>query len=93
MVVDNIELEFMEWLPKVSERLTFILLNIKEKRDLSDVDYDVLNVFHRLYYNGELPLYQSKQKLPDETAVRQGLFGQIDSTSGKGTKVVYKKSD
>ena len=43
------------WLPKFSERLTLILLNLKDKRDIRESDWDVVDIAFRNYYFGYLP--------------------------------------
>ncbi len=91
--MSEVELEFGEWLPKVEERLRLILYNIKGKVDITEADYDVLKYFHRIYWSGEMPFFKSKPNLTDEIAVQQGLFGQIDSTASKGTKIVVELPD
>jgi len=87
------ELEFREWLPKISERLRLILYDIKGKTDITEEDYEVLKFFHKIYWMGEMPFYKSKLNLPTETATEIGLFaGQIDSTAGKGIEVDYTQN-
>ena len=51
------ELTFPRWLAKITERQTFILLNIKEKRDISEDDYALLRALHRLWFMGDYPVY------------------------------------
>ena len=54
--VDREYRKFVEaWLPKYAERLTFILLNLKDKRDIKESDWDVLDIAFRNYYMGYLP--------------------------------------
>ena len=87
------ELQFTDWLPKLSERLFFILRNIKEKHDLNEEDWDLLEYFHGVYWRGELPFFRHRLNLSDETALEQELFGQIDSTAGRGTEIDYNTID
>jgi len=96
--LSEVELEYwandkLEWLLKVSERLTLILLSIKEKRDISEEDYDILKVFHHIYSMGLVQFFRSKPNLSDEMALQQGLFGQVDNTADKGIKFEYELPD
>ena len=54
--VDREYRKFVEaWLPKYAERLTLILLSLKDKRDIREPDWDVVNIAFRNYYMGYLP--------------------------------------
>jgi hypothetical protein len=56
-----------QWLPKYSERLQLSLLNMKDKRDIREDDWEVLRVAFRNYYFGYLsdfvPEWQPPKKL------------------------------
>ena len=96
--MSEVELEYwandkLEWLLKVNERLTLILLSIKEKRDISEADYDILKVFHHIYSMGLVQFFRSKPNLSDEMALQQGLFGQVDSTADRGIEFEYELPD
>jgi hypothetical protein len=43
-----------QWLPKYSERLQLSLLNMKDKRDIREDDWEVLRVAFRNYYFGQI---------------------------------------
>ena len=47
--------DFMRTLYKINERVTFILLNIKEKRDITITDEELLKSLHKGWYLGEFP--------------------------------------
>jgi hypothetical protein len=83
------ELPFLEWSKKVTERLTFIHLNIQNLRDISEPDYELLGVLHRVWYRGELPFYQTKLELSEEKSVQTGLFATESQTSTNGKIVEY----
>ena len=77
--MSEVELEYwandkLEWLLKVNERLTLILLSIKEKRDISEADYDILKVFHHIYSVGLIQFYKTKPNLTEEIALQQNFF-------------------
>jgi hypothetical protein len=75
-MMNSVELDFREWLSKVSERVTFALLNIKDHRDISDDDYDLLRVLYKAWWNGEHPLYATKMSGTAELSVQNTLFSQ-----------------
>ena len=83
------ELPFFEWSKKITERLTFLHLNIQNFRDINDDDYFLLEVLHRIWYKGELPFYQTKLDLYDEKAEQVGLFTDKQFVKAKGTGIVY----
>jgi hypothetical protein len=87
------ELQFREWLPKISERLFFILLSVKEKRDITESDWDMLKYFHRIYWLGELPFFKQKLSLKEEVSVQQALFNDKTTDNTAGTKVDYSLSN
>jgi hypothetical protein len=74
------ELNFQEWALTVNQKLTFALLSIKEHKDITEADYDLLKFFHRQYYLGEIPLFKSKMDLPVENVSQTILFGQQSTT-------------
>jgi hypothetical protein len=74
------ELNFQEWALTVNQKLTFALLSIKEHKDITEADYDLLKFFHRQYYLGEIPLFKSKLDLPVENVSQTVLFGQQTTT-------------
>lgn len=73
--VDREYRKFIEnWLPKYSERLTFILLNLKEKRDIKESDWDVMNTTFRTYYFGYLPDFIPPWQPYDKKEVTQATI-------------------
>ena len=89
----NDELGFLDWSKKVTERLTFLHDNINNLHDISEDDYFLLEVLHRVWYRGELPYYASKLDLVDETAVQTGLFNDNVTVSVNGTVVDYSLTE
>jgi len=86
-----IELKFRKWVSKVSERLLFIELNIKEKRGLSESDYDLWKALHDyIWHPGVYPIYvhENLNIKPDETAEQKSLFSQNDVPLINGTELV-----
>jgi hypothetical protein len=61
------------WLPKFTERLTVSLLNIKDKRDIKEDDWEAIRTAFRSYYFGYLPDFvpewQPPQKLSKQTTI------------------------
>ena len=41
-----------EWLPKVVERGTVFLENLRNRKKIKEEDWDVIKAYHRLYYLG-----------------------------------------
>lgn len=69
------ELDYKETLLKLTERLTFITLSVKSKRDLTEEDWGVLQRMHWCYSMGYLPVfYKSVLDLTDEKASQTTLF-------------------
>ena len=91
--MNKIDLEFEEWLFRVSDRLRLIIYDIKSKSDIEDEDYEILQLFHRVYYLNGLSFLKLKSDSSDEMALQQGLFGQVDSTADKGIKFEYELPD
>jgi hypothetical protein len=83
------ELPFLDWSKKVTERLTFLHYNISNLRDISESDYELLEVLHKVWYRGELPFYATKLDLTDEKAEQIGLFADKPSISAQGTIIEY----
>jgi hypothetical protein len=73
------ELGFIDWLTRVKERISFLQLNIEIHKDISEEDYFLLEVLHKVWYNGELPFYQKRVEITDEKA-EQPIFGDTSMT-------------
>jgi hypothetical protein len=86
------ELAYWEWVGKLTEKLTFIRLKVGDRKEISEEDYGLLECLHKLYFNGEYPLYQTKLDLVAEKACQNGLFDAISTTEvpkeGIGTDFV-----
>ena len=91
--MSNEELNFLDWVAKVTERGTFILIKIKNRVDLSEDEWDYLKYEYAKWYNGEYPLYQSKADVTDEKAVQGGLFDDRTTDSTNGTDVEVHVSE
>ena len=87
------ELEFLPWIEKISEKLTFLLLNVKEHRDIKETDYELLKILYKPYFNGEYPLFVTKMEGIAETSVQNVLFTDTISTSEDGIKIDYTVSE
>lgn len=86
----GIELGFRKWVARISELLTFIQLNIKEKRELTEKDYELLKVLHdKIWYDSVYPIYAHENPYvkPDEVAVQQGLFADNQENQEKEEEI------
>ncbi len=91
--MNEIELDVMEWLTQINQKLTFILLNIKEKRDIGEDDYDILRFLHKDWFNGEHPLYKALVTQVPDLSVQQGLFADVSADNTDGTEVDIPTSE
>ena len=79
------ELDMWEWLAKVNERLTLIRLSVIEHREIVEDDYELLRIFHKMWYNGEYPLYEQSFDIPPTICQQQTLdFGHPVSKESNG---------
>ena len=85
------ELNFwQEWIPKITERLTLVLIKAQDGKDLGEDDYELLRVLHDCIYSpGALPLFKSKLNIVAEVAVQNGLFSDNVSATANGTEIDY----
>lgn len=78
---------FTVWLPKVTERLSVILYNVRDHSDLKEDDWEVLRTAYRWYHFGELSQFMPEVSPPKEQIVTQPeLFS--DNTAEKSQDVV-----
>ncbi len=98
--MNEIELDVMEWLTQINQKLTFILLNIKEKRDIGEDDYDILRFLYKDWFNGEHPLYKVQMEGVQENVTQNLLFGEtydktsdVDTQNTDGTEVDIPTSE
>lgn len=82
------ELDYKETLLKLTERLTFITLSIKSKRDLTEEDWGVLQRMHWCYSMGYLPVfYKSVLALEPQNVTQINLFA--DNTADTTTLELF----
>lgn len=77
------ELEMWPWAVKISEKLTFITIKVLNHQDIEEGDWDLLKILHKIFHNGEYPMYETKLNIPVEKSVQQGLF--TDKSSNEVT--------
>jgi len=70
----KVELKFREWEREVTQKLLFMQLKEKDKKDLTEDDYDLKFIMYKIWRGGDYPLYKTVIDGTDETAVQQGLF-------------------
>lgn len=87
--MNPIELGMTKWLAKINEKLTFILLSVKEKKEISEADYDLLRMLHRDWHMGEFPIYAHEvTHVKHENVTEQNLFDVTDDQEkSAGTEV------
>lgn len=83
------ELTFLKWVSRINEKLTFLLLSVREHKDITEQDYALLETLHRDWFLGEFPIYAHENAFikKDETAVEQTLFDDKRAESANGMKV------
>ena len=74
------ELEWVDWITKIGERISIINYNIKVGNDISPQDRDVLRALYPLWYNQEMPFYEAVQVMTNQTATEVPMFGKSDKT-------------
>jgi len=80
------ELGYWDWIGKVNEKLTFLRLKVSNHEDkIGEDDWQLLECLHKVYFNGEMPIYQSKLELVPEKSVQVGLFDSIPPKDSSGT--------
>jgi hypothetical protein len=73
--MNAIELGITKWLSKINEKLTFILISVKEKKEISEADYNLLRMLHRDWWMGEFPVYTHEvAHIKQESVTEQNLF-------------------
>lgn len=87
--MNPIELGMTKWLAKINEKLTFILLSVKEKKEISEADYNLLKMLHRDWWMGEFPIYAHEvAHVKPENVTEQNLFDVTDDQEkSDGTEV------
>lgn len=78
-----VEMNIWESLVKLNERLTFFILNVKNKSDkgVTDEDYAMVKPIVRDIWNGELVFYKTVLDVSSESVTEQGLFADKTSDS------------
>lgn len=71
------ELQYWDWLAKVTERLTFARLKVNDRKDISEEDYALLKVLFPIWYRGEYPLYKTIMEGTSQTVTQSSLFDAI----------------
>ncbi len=74
-------LSFIEWLPRINERTTFILLSINNGKDINEEDWDLLKKLHRQYWG----------ECEEHPATREEILAIISGENVKKTGGVKKK--
>lgn len=89
---------FQGWLPKMTERLSVILYNVRDHSDLKEDDWEVIKTAYRWYHMGYLPQFEPEVSSPiGQKAIQPDLFadGLADGTpeNSVGTKVAESTAE
>lgn len=77
----------VNWLPKYVERLTIDLLCLKDKREIPEGDWEVLETAFQSYYMGYCADFIPAWQPPVRNATQQGLFSEnTDGMAGTITE-------
>jgi len=84
------ELSILKWLGRINQKLTFLLLSIKERTDITEEDYALLEVLHRVWHEGQYPIYVHENNFikADEVVTEQTLFNDKSAEPANGTELV-----
>ena len=73
--MQQVELEYQEFLFKLAERLQIVTIQINNQQDVSDDDYDrVLRPLHKVWHEGEIVFYKSQHEPLVTNCMQGGLF-------------------
>jgi hypothetical protein len=72
--VSEKELEYFDWVRKISEKITLVLIKVHDHTDITEEDYSVLEVLHRTWCLGHFSLYQTKMEGKNEKTCQTDLF-------------------
>jgi hypothetical protein len=86
MSTEEVELEGLDYIDKFSERLDIIRMCIKDRRDISENDYAVLEQVFRVSEEGCLPFYKTICTEVVTTSTQTDLFTANPSCSDNGTQ-------
>jgi hypothetical protein len=74
MIVEIEELQYWDWIAKITEKLMFMRLKVQDRKDISEDDWELLRVLYPLHYNGEYPLYVTKMEGTSQSVIQTNLF-------------------
>ena len=84
-----VEMNMWESVVKFNEKLTFFILNVKNKTEkgIVEEDYELIKPLCRSIWRGEIQFFKPVLDISDEKAEQQGLFGQNDSQEANGIEI------
>lgn len=80
----KVELEFLEWLGKIAERINTVHFCMVDKRKMLEKDYEILERLHDVFWDGAIPIYKTVASMTDDPAEQANLFSQNVSTTLPG---------
>lgn len=87
------ELQYWDWLAKVTEKLTFIRLKVGDRKDIGEEDYNLLRELFPVWYNGNFLIYQTKMEGLPITATQSTIFDAVLSDNTGGINIVYESAE
>lgn len=91
------ELDYWGWALKINERLTFLILKVKDRREISEDEYQLLRVLYPVWWDGHYPLYQTKMEGIAVSTTQASLFDVIPSDTihktDNGTTIDNKETE
>ena len=68
------EVEFLEWLVLFDQFIQIFLVNISNKVEIKESDYEVVHELHKLYHSGKVVFYKPQKQMEDVSVREQTLF-------------------
>ena len=87
MGTEEVELDWLEYIYKFTERAYIITTSISNGAEITDNDYAVLEEIYRVWDSGRLPFVKTVCTESDTTTTEFDLFSQNVSSTTIGTQV------
>jgi len=92
MGTEEVELDWLEYIYKFTERAYIITTSISNGAEITDNDYAVLEEIYRVWDSGRLPFAKTVCTESDTTTTEFDLFNQENiTTTLRGNRTCHKK--